>query len=278
MEAGFAVPTGGSKRASHSGTRARGCPGSLQGSQGQKQPETALAWDQCSGRHLPTHTPQNPQASHTSSTSPNLLHRQWWPQLRKGSPRHPSPCSTPLPWEALSDPSLGAKPSLGGELGRGEARGKRRGLLLALALCSLASRATHPPQSHTCDDLMPFFVVAQSLTLVRLFGTPSPAARCASLSFSPLPLDHMQLHASRPSLIYPQACSALPFLFCWVNFSSFSTQYRCILHSETSPSSWAGARFGCIGCIGVQLWAGASGFDPSASSVRREVPQGNDPA
>lgn len=152
---------------------------------------------------------------------------QWWPQFRKGFPRHPSPCSTLSHGKPYQIPSLGAKPSLGGELGRGEARGKkeaRRGLLLALALCSLASRATHPPQSHTSDDPMPFFVVAHSLTHVQFFGTPSTAARHASLSFLPLPLDHMQRHASRPSLIYPQACSALPFLFCLVNFSSFSTQ------------------------------------------------------
>ena len=215
--------------------------------------------------HRPLTPHQLPQTCSTPSGGPNSE------RAPPDTLPHAPPLSHGKPYQI---PSLGAKPSLGGELGRGEAREKRRGLLLALALCSLASRATHPPQSHTSDYLMPFFVIAQSLTHVRLFGTPSIAARRASLSFLPLPLDHMQLHASRPSLIYPQACSALPFLFCLVNFSSFSTQHRCILHSETSPSSWAGAG----SQHWVQLWAGASGFDPSASSVRREVPQGNDPA
>lgn len=142
-------PLGAPRGPPNQGPELQGCPGSLQGSQGQMQPETALVWDQCPGRHPPkTHRPltshQLPQTCSIPSGGPNS---------ERAPPEtvpHAPPLSHGKPYQI---PTLGAKPSLGGELGRGEARGKRRGLLLALALCSLASRATHPPQSHTSDGL-----------------------------------------------------------------------------------------------------------------------------
>ena len=106
MEAGFAVPTGGSKRAPHSGTRAQGCPGSLQGSQGQKLPETALVWDQCSGRHPPPHPPKPTGLSHLINFPKPALPPVVAP-TQKGLPQtpfpmlHPSPMGSPIrspPW------------------------------------------------------------------------------------------------------------------------------------------------------------------------------------
>lgn len=189
----------------------RAGPGSLQGSQGQKQPETTLLWDQCSDVTPPTPKPTG--LSHLINFS-KPAPPQWWPQFRKGFPRHRSPHAPPSPTgEALSDPLPGAKPSLGGELGRGEARGKEKG-----ASPLLWPSAHWPPEQLThhraTDDLMPFFVVAQSLTHVRLLGPHPLRHTTLRLSFLPLPLDHMQRHASRPSLIYPSGlqCPALSFL------------------------------------------------------------------
>lgn len=97
--------------------------------------------------HRPLTSHQLPQSCSIPSGGPNS----------ERAPPETLPHAPPLSHEKpYQIPPLGAKPSLGEELGREEARGKRRRLLLALALCSLASRATHPPQSHISDDLMPF--------------------------------------------------------------------------------------------------------------------------
>ena len=103
----------------------QGCPGSLQGSQGQKQPETTLLWDQCSGRHPPT-----PPKTHRPLTPHQLLQTCSTPvvaPIQKGLPQTPFPMLHPLPWEALSDPLPGcqAKPRWGAGKGRG--KGKERG-------------------------------------------------------------------------------------------------------------------------------------------------------
>lgn len=100
--------------------------------------------------------PRSPQASHTSSTSPKPAPPPVVAPSQIGLPSPPPPCSTTPPVQALGSP-IRCPPqvpslALGGELGRGEARGKRKGPPPARG-----SLATHPPQSqrrHFWDALL----------------------------------------------------------------------------------------------------------------------------
>lgn len=117
----------------------RGCPGSLQGSQGQKQPETTLLWG-ISVLDLPPPTPKPTGLSHPHQLLQTLLHPSGGPNSERAS-QTPFPMLHPLPQEALSDPLPGcqAKPRWGAGKGRG--KGKRRSPLLCPLLTGLQSNS-----------------------------------------------------------------------------------------------------------------------------------------